>query len=84
MAIPGILTQIAKSNPMMQRVKQMMGMMNNAQNPSAMLNQMMMGNPQLKQVMDIVKENGGDPKAAFYSLADKMGVNPQDVLDMFK
>lgn len=84
MALPGILTQIAKSSPMMGKVKQMMGMVGNSQNPSAMFSQMMMNNPQLKQVMDIVKENGGDPKTAFYSMADKMGVNPQDILDMLK
>ena len=84
MAMPVILQQIAKANPMTQKVKQMMGMLQGSQNPQAMLNQMMMSHPQLKQVMDIVKENGGDPKTAFYSMADKMGVNPQDVLDMLK
>jgi len=84
MAIPGILQQIAKSSPMMSKVKQLMGMVNGSQNPQAMLNQMMMQNPQLKQVMDYVQQSGGDPKTAFYSMADKMGVNPQDILDMLK
>jgi len=84
MAIPGILQQIAKSSPMMSKVKQLMGMVNGSQNPQAMLNQMMMQNPQLKQVMDYVHQSGGDPKTAFYSMADKMGVNPQDILDMLK
>ena len=84
MAIPGMLLQLAKSNPMMSKVKQMMGMVNGAQNPNAMLNQMMSSNPQLKQIMDVVKENGGDPKTAFYSMADKMGVDPQDILNMLK
>ena len=69
---------------MMQKVKQMMGMMNGVQNPQAMLNQMMGNNPQLKQVMDYIQQSGGDPKTAFYSMADKMGVNPQDIIDMLK
>jgi hypothetical protein len=68
---------------MMSKVKQMMGMVQNAQNPTAMMNQMITNNPQFKQIMDVVKENGGDPKAAFYSMADKMGVDPQDILNMF-
>ena len=62
----------------------MMGMLNVSQNPQAMLNQLMSNNPQVKQVMDLIKECGGDPKTVFYSMADKMGVNPQDVIDMMK
>lgn len=84
MPMPGILMQLAKNNPMIAKVKQMVGMMNGSQNPSAMLNNMMANNPQFAQVMNIVKENGGDPKTAFYSMADKMGVDPQEVLNMFK
>ena len=82
MAIPGILQQLAKSNPMMERVKQMMQTVKTAQNPNAVLNQMVMSNPQLKQVMDIVQQYGGDPQKAFYALAEQRGVNPQEILDM--
>lgn len=84
MAIPGILQQIVKSNPMMGTVKQMMGMVTGSQNPSAMLNQLVMSNPNLKQVMDIVNSSGGDPKKAFYALAEQKGVDPQEILDMLK
>lgn len=84
MSMPVILQQIAKANPMTQKVKQMMGMLQGSQNPQAMLNQMVMSNPNLKQVMDIINQNGGDPQKAFYALAEQKGVNPQDVLDMLK
>lgn len=84
MAMPGILQQLALNNPMTGKIKQMMGMVRNAQNPQAMLNQMMNSNPNLKQAMDFINQSGGDPKAAFYSMADKMGVNPQDILNMLK
>lgn len=82
MAIPKVLQQLAKSNPMMERVKQMMQTVKTAQNPNAVLNQMVMSNPQLKQVMDIVQQYGGDPQKAFYALAEQRGVNPQEILDM--
>lgn len=62
----------------------MMGMVNSAQNPQAMMNQFMSNNPQMKQVMDLINQAGGDPKKAFYSLAQQKGINPQDVLDMLK
>ena len=48
--------------------------------PRAMLNQMIMQNPQMKQTIDYINANGGDPKAAFYKLADEMGVDPEEVL----
>lgn len=49
-------------------------------NPQNMLNQTMMQNPQMKQVMDYVNQNGGDAKAAFYKLAGEMGVDPDEIL----
>lgn len=84
MAIPGILQQLARSNPMMARVKQMMGMINSSGNPQAMMNQMLTGNPQFKQVMDLINASGGDPKKAFYALAEQKGVDPNDILSMMK
>ena len=84
MAIPGILQQLAKSNPMLEKIKQMIGMVKTSQNPQAMLNQMVMNHPQLKQVMEIVNQHGGDPEKAFRTVAEKNGINPQDIIDMMK
>lgn len=84
MAIPGILQQIAKANPMMQNVRQMIGMVNASQNPQAMMNQLLTNNPQIKQVMDYVNQSGGDPKKAFYALAEQKGIDPQEILNMMK
>ncbi len=53
-------------------------------NPQMMLNQMAARNPQVKQVLDYVQQNGGDAKAAFYKMAQEKGVNPEDVLNMLK
>ena len=58
--------------------------MASVQNPQAMLNQMVSCNPQMKQVMDYINQNGGDAKAAFYKLADEKGVNPDDILSQIK
>lgn len=62
----------------------MMSMVNAAQNPQAMLNQLAQSNPQLKQVMDIVSQYGGDADKAFMEIAKQKGINPQDILNMFK
>ena len=62
----------------------MIGMVNAAQNPQAMISQLMNNNPQMKPVMDAINAAGGDPQKAFYDMAKKRGVNPQDILDMMK
>lgn len=61
-----------------------MGMVNASQNPQAVLNQLVTSNPQLKQVMDVINQYGGDPKQAFYSLAEKNGIDPNEILNMMK
>jgi hypothetical protein len=30
--------------------------------------------------MDYISKNGGDPKAAFYKMAEEKGINPEDIL----
>lgn len=62
----------------------MMNLMRNSGNPQAMLSSMMQNNPQVKQVMDFVNQNGGDPKKAFYDLAKQNGIDPQEILNMLK
>ena len=54
------------------------GMMNNA------INSLIQRNPQLKQVMDYVNANGGDPKAVYYKLAEEKGENPEEFLNSVK
>ena len=68
----------------MGQIKQMMSMIRTAQNPMAALNQLAQNNPQVKQVMDIINQNGGDPDRAFRTVAEKNGINPQDIYDMLK
>ena len=62
----------------------MMGMLRMAQNPQAMLNQMMVNNPKLKEVMDIVNQYGGDPNKALEELSKQYGVTAQDIYDLLK
>ena len=55
-----------------------------SRNPQAMLNQMMQSNPQIRDVMDYVNRNGGDPQKAFYEMAKQKGVNPNDILNQLR
>ena len=60
----------------------MMNAVRAAQNPQAALNQLIMNNPQMKQVMDIVQRHGGDPMAAFRAEAEAAGMNPDEIMRM--
>ena len=84
MSMPGILQQLAKSSPMMGTIKQMMAMVSGAQDPMAMINRLAGNNPQVKQVMDVIRNAGGDPRRAFYQLAEEKGVDPNEILNMMK
>lgn len=81
------MLQALKSNPVnsnLSQIKQMMNMVRSAGNPQAMLQSMVQNNPQMKQVMDIVSQSGGDPKTAFYKMAEEKGVDPEQVLSMLR
>ena len=64
-----------------QNVRQMITSVKAMQNPQAAVQQMMQQNP---QVQSLITASNGDPKAAFYNLANKMNVNPDEVLSLLK
>lgn len=41
-------------------------------------------NPQIQQVMTLLRENGNDPQKAFYALAKQMGVDGDEIINMLK
>ena len=55
-----------------------------AKNPQAMLSQMMQNNPNYKQVMSYIQQNGGDPKTAFYKMAEEKGIDPNTILSQLQ
>ena len=68
------------NNPM-GNVMNMIRAVKSAQNPMAMVQNMAAQNPQVQQA---IRMAGGDPRAAFYNLAQQKGVNPDDVLNMLR
>ena len=83
MAIPQILQQLHASSPLGQ-IKNMMQMVRSAGNPQAMLSQMMQNNPQMREVMSLVQQYGGDPQKAFYAIAQQKGIDPESILSQLR
>ena len=86
MAIPAILQQLNRNNmlQLIQPAKQMMNMVRTAQNPQLVLNQLVMNNPQMKQVMEIVNQYGGDDMKALEAMAGQFGMTANEVLAMLR
>ena len=61
-----------------------MQMLSGNNNSQAMLQMLAAQNPQLRQVLDYVQQSGGDPKEAFYKLAQEKGVDPNQIINMLK
>ena len=74
-----IINQMAlgKINP--QQVKAIWNNLQNAADPSKMINQMLRSNP---QIATLLKYN--TPQEAFYGLAKEKGIDPDAILNMLK
>ena len=71
-------------SPAVGQIKQMINMVRSAGNPQAMLNQMVMNNPRMQEVMQIVQRHGGDPMTAFRKEAEARGIDPEEIMGMLK
>ena len=49
-------------------------------NPIGYINSM----PEMKNILNMVQQNGGNAQQLFYQLAEQKGVDPNQILDMFK
>lgn len=65
-----------------QQVKRMMNMFRTASNPQQILIQAAQQNPALSTVMQMC--NGKNPKDVFYEQCQKMGVNPDDIINQLR
>ena len=84
--MPAILQQLGRGQMAQTagKIKQMMGMVRAAKDPQQAINMLAMNNPQVKQVMDIVEQYGGDSMKAFKDMAKQCGVDPEEILGMLK
>ena len=65
-------------NPQIQQIKNLMRMAQGG--PQGMVQNMLQSNPQYRQIMELVKQNGNDPRQAFYSLAKQKGIDPDEII----
>lgn len=61
-------------------IRNMISAVKNAGNPQAMLMRMAQNNPQFREAVSMVNQYGGDPKTAFYKIAEQKGIDPEAIL----
>ena len=79
-----ILGLLGRANPAMGMISQMIGMARAAKDPMSEINRMSANNPQMQQVMQVIQQNGGNAKQAFYNLAQQRGVDPNEILQQLR
>ena len=62
--------------------KNLLNTIRNSANPQAMLQQMMLQNPQISNVIKYINDNGGDAREVFYKTAQEQGINPQEIINV--
>ena len=81
--VPQILQQLGGLR-IPPQIRQIINMVKSSGNPQALLAQLAQTNPNMKQVMEIIRQYGGDANKAFYAIAEQNGINPNEILDLLK
>lgn len=67
---------------MFQQLKNVMNMVQTAQNPNFVLQQIAQSNPQFATVMQMC--NGKNPQEVFYAMCKQQGVDPNTILNQLR
>ena len=59
-------------------------MLKNSHNPGQLFQQMAKSNPQVQSIMQMIQQTNQTPKQLFYQAAEQRGVDPNQILNMFK
>lgn len=85
-----IMEMLRKKSPVSQQPSQNNGlvqaykMLSSMQNPNAAIQTLMQRNPMMQQAMQLINSSNMSPKDLFYSMAQQQGVDPEQILNMFK
>ena len=66
----------------LQYIQMMKDSLRNSANPQATLQSIIKANPRYQNVMNFINQNGGNPRTAFYNLAQQRGIDPSQILSL--
>lgn len=74
-------SQQLQNNP---AIQQIVNMAKSGTNPIQMIQMLAGQNPQVQNIMNILNNGKISPKQLFMNMANQKGINPNDVINMFK
>ena len=71
-------------SPQQNNIQQLINIMKSSSNPQAMIQKMISTNPKMQSIINMMQQSGQTPKQFFYQYAQQIGVDPNQVLNMFR
>lgn len=64
----------------MGNIKQVYNLLRNSNNPNQLINQMMAQNPQMSQMLNLIKANGNNYEQVFRNMCNQRGINADEFI----
>ena len=64
----------------MNNIKQIYNMLRYSNNPNQLINQMMAQNPQMSQMLNLIKANGNNYEQVFRNMCNQRGINADEFI----
>lgn len=61
-----------------------MNQISQSKNPQQTVQEMLLRNPNFKEIVSYINQNGGDARSAFYNMAAQKGIDPNTILSKLK
>ena len=68
----------------LKQIKGLMQMINSGGSAGRMAEYALTQHPDYPKAMEAIQQYGGDPRAAFYGEAKRMGKNPEEILNLLR
>lgn len=79
------MNSLYQSTPQQQPANNnLINMIKNSTNPGQLFQTMAKSNPQVQSIMQMIQQTNQTPKDLFYQAAQQRGVDPNQILGMFK
>lgn len=79
-----LFNQVGMSQQMPQSNNNIVQMVKNSNNPGQLFQSMAQSNPQVQSIMRLIQQSNQTPKQLFYQAAQQQGVDPNQILGMFR
>jgi hypothetical protein len=79
-----LFNQVGMSQQIPQSNNNIVQMVKNSNNPGQLFQSMAQSNPQVQSIMRLIQQSNQTPKQLFYQAAQQQGVDPNQILGMFR